>query len=187
MRIPVSQISENGWNRTLSFPVGVLKRVVEAHEPQGGLLRAEVTLKNHRGCIDVIGRLSAELSVACRFCPERAPVQVEAPLQLMAVPVATWRAGQSDSVHKEVRLSSSDLDVSYYEGEELDLTGLLEDELLLAAPDSLGEEGEDGKCLHCRGDVAALLLQKEPGDAFHPFRELAQRIQKEGAKPNAKN
>ncbi len=187
MRIPVSQIPESGWTRTLDIPLGRLKRVVEVHGPQSGMLCAEVTLKNHRGCIDVRGRVAAGLSVACRLCLDRGAVQVEAPLELMAVPVATWRDGRSDRVHKEVRLSAQDLDVSTYEGEELDLLQLLEDELLLAAPDSLGEEGEDGKCLHCRRDVAAVLQPRVQGDAFHPFRDLAERIRKDANKPNAKD
>jgi uncharacterized metal-binding protein YceD (DUF177 family) len=187
MRIPISQISESGWTRTLDIPLGSLRRVVEEHGPQSGKLNAAVTLKNHRGCIDVRGRLTAELTVACRLCLEHGPVQVAAPLELMAVPMATWRAAQSDSVHKEVRLSVRDLDVSYYEGEELDLTQLLEDELLLAAPDSLGEEDEDGKCLHCGRDVAALLAPKEQGLEHHPFRELAQRIGKAAAEPDSKD
>lgn len=187
MRIPISQIPESGWTRTLDIPLGSLRRVVAEHGPQQGSLRAEVSLKNHQGCIDVRGRLKADLNVACRLCLEQGPVQVDAPLELMAVPVATWRAGQSDSVHKEVRLSVQDLDVSYYEGEELDLTQLLEDELLLAAPESLGEEGEDGKCLHCGRDVAALLAPGEQGSEFHPFRELAQRIGKDATKPNPKD
>ncbi len=186
MRIPVSQISEDGWTRKLEIPLGSLSRVVEAHGPQAGTLRADVTLKNHRGCIGMSGRIQADLRLACHLCLDRGPVAVDAALELMVVPTATWRAGPSDSAHPEVQIAAADLDVSFYEGEELDLTQVLEDELLIAAPDSLGEEDEDGRCVHCGREVAAMLKPKHEPDAFHPFRELADRLGKEAAKPDSK-
>lgn len=186
MRIPVSQISEDGWFRTVEIPLGKLSRVVEVHGPQAGTLRASVTLKNHRGCIGVSGQIKADLRLACHLCLDRGPVEVEAALELMVAPTATWSAGPSDNAHPEVQIAAADLDVSFYDGEELDLTQVLEDELLIAAPDSLGEEDEDGRCVHCGREVEALLKPKDEPDAFHPFRELADRLSKDAAKPDSK-
>lgn len=176
MRIPVNQISEDGWKRTLEIPLASLARVIEAHGPQTGALRARVTLKNHRGCIGVRGTIRAEMNMACHVCLDRGPVLVEADLELMVAPEATWAAGHRDHPHEEVRLTAADLDVSFYDGEELDLTQVLEDELLVAAPDSLSEEDEDGRCVVCGRDVETLLGPKEEsGEAqeFHPFHGLA--------------
>jgi uncharacterized metal-binding protein YceD (DUF177 family) len=181
MRIPVEQIPENGWTRTLDIPLASLKRVVETHGPQTGSLRARVVLKNHRGNIDVRGEFSAELSLSCGVCLDEGTVKVAAPLELMVAPQAEWAAGHTDSFHEEVKLSPHDLDVSFYEGEELDLNQLLEDELLIAAPDRLSEEDAAGTCSYCGLDVDTVLRQRQPAAqaedaAFHPFRDLAQRM-----------
>ena len=187
MRIPVDQISEAGWTRELEIPLAGLPRVVEAHGPQTGMLRARVTLKNHRRVIGVRGRLNADLRIACRLCLDEGPVDVEVELELMVAPAATWIAGPHGNAHQEVQIAATDLDVSFYEGDELDLTQVLEDELLIAAPDSLGEEDEEGRCLRCGRDVEALLKPKQEPDAFHPFRELAGRLDKKTAEPEPKD
>ncbi len=179
MRIPVNQISEDGWKRTLEIPLASLTRLVEVHGPQAGTLKAQVTLKNHRGVIGVRGTLEAAISLGCHLCLDTGAVEVEAPLDLMVAPEQSLSPGQTDQAHPEVQLAASDLDVAFYDGEELDLTQILEDELLIATPDSIGEEDEDGKCLRCGRDVDTVLNPEGSADAadtFHPFRELADRI-----------
>jgi uncharacterized metal-binding protein YceD (DUF177 family) len=179
MRIAVNQISEDGWRRTLEIPLASLARVTEAHGPQTGTLHAEVTLKNHRGCIGVRGTIRAEVTMACHVCLDRGPVRVEEPLDLMVAPEAIWAGGRRAQPHQEVKLAAADLDVSFYDGEELDLTQVLEDELLIALPDSLSEEDENGCCVLCERDVDALLRTKVtdsaggPAQEAHPFRALA--------------
>ena len=191
MHIPVSQISEEGWTRTLDIPLASLRRVVETHGPQSGTLRAQVTLKNHKGCVDVRGRLAADLSLACGVCLDVGTVRVEAPLELMVVPQSLWLSPfgssrkRSDGAHREgqheeVRITSTDLDVSFYEGDEIDLNAVLEDELLIAAPDSLSEQDEDGNCTFCGRSVQAVLAERQSArhedTEFHPFREAAERL-----------
>ena len=187
MRIPVSQIPEDGWSRTLDIPLSSLGRVVEQYGPQSGTLHAEVRLKNRRGNIDVSGSLAAPVRVGCRLCGEEGPLEVAAPLELMVVPTSIWLAGAGKKGHAEVQLSAQALDVSFYDGEEIDLRQLLEDELLLATPDSLGEEDEDGRCTHCHRHVAELFPADSEADTFHPFRELAERVKKGAGKPRAKD
>ena len=191
MRIPVDRISETGWSRTLEIPLASLHRVVEAFGPQHGTLRAQVTLKNHRGCVDVRGALVAELQLACGVCLDEGTVRVEAPLELMVEPQALWKSGHKDGPHEEVQLSAADLDVTFYDGDEIDLTALLEEELLIAAPERLSEEDADGNCTRCGRNVDAVLAgqlasQREEG-AFHPFRELAERIAREASGAGAES
>ncbi|MFI5400552.1 MAG: YceD family protein [SAR324 cluster bacterium] len=178
MHIPVSQISEDGWTAALDIPLASLRRVVATHGPQSGTLRAQVTLKNHKGCVDVRGRLVAELSLACGVCLDTGTVRVEAPLELMVAPQALWISGHREGQHEEVRLNSADLDVSFYEGDEIDLNAVLEDELLIAAPDSLEQQDEDGNCSFCGRSVQAILAERqaarEEDMEFHPFREAAE-------------
>ncbi|MFI5400931.1 MAG: YceD family protein [SAR324 cluster bacterium] len=183
MHIPVSQISEDGWTAALEIPLASLKRVVETHGPQNGMLRAQVTLKNHKGCVDVRGHVVAELSLVCGVCLDAGIVRVEAPLELMVAPQALWQSGHREGQHEEVRISAADLDVSFYDGDEIDLTAVLEDELLVAAPESLSEQDEAGNCTTCHRRVEAVLAERQathPEDAeFHPFRDLAERIYRE--------
>jgi len=191
MRIPVDQIAENGWTRTVEFPLQDLKRVVETFGPQTGSLRARVVLKNHQGCIDVRGELVADLKLSCGICLEDGSVRVEVPLEVMVAPQAQWEAGHRAAAHEEVRLSVTDLDVSFYEGDELDLTQVLEDELLIAAPERLSEEDEEGNCSVCHRNVEAVLEERQAtvmsdAAAFHPFREMAGRMKQDLGKLDPK-
>jgi len=185
MRIPVDQISEAGWSRTLDIPLASLPRIVESFGPQQGTLRAQVTLKNHRGCVDVRGSLAADVRMACGVCLDEGTVRVEAPLELMVAPEGLWKLGHKDGPHEEVRLSPADLDVSFYESDEIDLTAVLEEELLIAAPVRLAEEDADGNCTRCRRNVDAMLAERQGAQEleteFNPFRELAERIKREAA------
>lgn len=182
MRIPVESIPEAGWSRTLEIPLASLHRVAESFGPQHGMLRAEVTLKNHRGCVDVRGGLVAELRMACGVCLDEGTVRVEAPLELMVAPQALWKSGHTDGTHEEVQISAADLDVSFYEHDEIDLTAVLEEELLIATPERLAEEDGDGNCTRCRRNVDAVLSEHQAEEAaFHPFRELAERIAREAS------
>ena len=188
MRIPVDQIPESGWTRTLDIPLASLHRVVETHGPQTGTLHVRVVLKNHRGCIDVKGEMTADLKLACGVCLDEGTVKVEAPLELMVAPQADWESSHRARPHEEVKLSATELDVSFYDGEELDLTQLLEDELLIAAPERLSEEDDEGRCTYCGLDMDTVLQERQAVahaelEAFHPFRELAERMKDSG--PNA--
>ena len=161
MRIPVDQISEAGWRRTLEIPLAGLHRVVESFGPQPGMVRAQVTLKNHRGCVDVRGNLVADLRMACGVCLDEGTVQVEVPLELMVAPQGLWASGHKAGPHEEVQISAADLDVSFYEGDEIDLTAVLEEELLIAAPERLAEEDADGNCTRCGRNVDAVLAERQ--------------------------
>jgi uncharacterized metal-binding protein YceD (DUF177 family) len=180
MRIPVRQIPEDGWTRNLELPLASLARVVDTHGPQTGTLRARVTLKNHQRVIAVRGTWEADVRIACRLCLDAGTVRVEAALELMVAPHDVWAAGHRTGAHEEVQLSASDLDTSFYEGEELDLTQVLEDELLIATPDSLDGDADDDMCAHCGRDVEQVLSERQPEaedeESDNPFRELAARI-----------
>jgi uncharacterized metal-binding protein YceD (DUF177 family) len=179
MRIPVSQIPEDGWTREVEINLGRLVRVIDTYGPQSGSMRAWVTLKNRRGIVNVSGRIEATLALDCHLCLDRGTVSISTPLELSVEPRSLWISGRGDGGHQEVRVSTAELDVSFYDGEELDLTELLEDELLIAAPDSYGAEGDDGCCVRCGRNVEEVLGKVNPVDdldAHHPFRELAERL-----------
>jgi uncharacterized metal-binding protein YceD (DUF177 family) len=133
----------------------------------------------------------ADLKLSCGVCLEDGTVRVDVPLEVMVAPQATWESSHKGTPHEEVRLSSTDLDVSFYDGETLDLAQVLEDELLIAAPDRLSEEDDDGRCSACHRSVEEVLEERQStvisdAEAFHPFRELAERLRQESGKVDPK-
>ncbi len=199
MRIHLSRIPASGLRQRLVLPLRSLPRLAqmlpqaEAQLPQaetlaqappqagtqppqaeaalpeemtaaGQRLQALVTLKNRHGLVQVSGELEADVSIACHRCERWAPVHVAGPVELTLLPASMLRPA-----HEEVQLSQADLDVSFYEGEEVDLAAVLEDELLLLCPDSCFEEDDQGRCVRC-GKTEQEVLGAEPRDLVnHPF------------------
>ncbi|HUJ77248.1 MAG TPA: YceD family protein, partial [bacterium] len=112
-------------------------------------------------------------------------------VQVQLAPLASWtgassseQAGAAEAAHpgEERRLAGADLDVSFYEGEEIDLAQELEDELMLASPTTLCEEDDQGRCLRCGKTLEEVFPEQTRGadSAAHPFAALRERVAASG-------
>ncbi len=79
-------------------------------------------------------------------------------------------------MEEETTLSTGDLEVSFFDGEEIDLVQLVEDELLLLVPETVCEEDEDGRCTECGKDLNEMFRPQEADEADHPFAQLKELI-----------
>jgi len=96
----------------------------------------------------VQGEVRTTLRFVCSRCLEGFPYQVETTLSQLLRP-----KGNDPIEAKEVRLAPDDLDCDAYDGEELLLDGIVEEQLLLSLPmRPLCDEDCKGLCPGCGGN-----------------------------------
>jgi uncharacterized protein len=133
-----------------------------------------LTLHIERDGADVVvtGDVRATVSLVCGRCLEAFPVQVRAAVDLRFIP----RPGTADTVE----LGADDLDLDFYDHDQLDLGGLIEAETTLALPmKPLCREDCRGLCPACGGNrnQAPCSCDRRPPDPrMAALRELAARL-----------
>ena len=167
MKIHLSLIPEEGLERSLRLPLAKMERLTLTIGPQTGEAVAELILKNHEGSVEVTGAVRASLLPPCQRCLEPVTLELDENVRVALSPVVDY-----DKAPEDVQLGAGDLEVSFYEGEELDLAAIVEEELLLLIPDLITEEDEDERCLLCGKTMEEIFdLHPEPGPN-HPFAKL---------------
>jgi uncharacterized protein len=119
----------------------------------------------------VRGRLAATMPLTCSRCVEAFPGRVDVELDVRLMP----RPPAADSVE----LGADDLDVDFYDGDELDLGRVVANETTLALPmKPLCRPDCRGLCAVCgvnRNVVACTCAQRPPDPRLAVLRELAAR------------
>jgi uncharacterized protein len=120
----------------------------------------------------VRGRLTATVPQTCGRCLETFPAHLDAALDVRLVPKPTG----ADSVE----LGADDLDVDFYDNDELDVTRVVENEATLALPmKPLCREDCRGLCPACGANrnVAPCTCDPRPPDPrLAALRDLAARL-----------
>jgi uncharacterized protein len=171
MKIHLAQIPEEGLDCDVRIELATLERLREAIGEQHGALRAQVRIKNREGNVEIAGTLDVELQPPCQRCLEPVPLRIAEPVRVALAPSRTYATGPDD-----VQLGQGELELSFYEGEELDLRLILEDELLLLLPEAVAEEDEDGRCTVCGRLVDELFANGQEAGGAHPFAALKRMI-----------
>lgn len=167
MKFHLYQIPEEGVQRTLEVKAASLERLAEAFGPQAGTLTAHLFLRQRGGNVEVKGTLTGKLAIPCHRCLE--PLSFDLDQQLTVTLVPEQRLSEMD---EEISLSQSDLNVTFFDGETIELSAIIEDEALLAVPDTLCGEDDQGNCEVC-GKKFEDLFQPPPEDPErHPMAEL---------------
>jgi len=119
----------------------------------------------------VRGRLAATVPQTCGRCLEVFPVRVDTPVDVRLVP----RPARADSVE----LGADDLDVDFYENDELDLARLIANEATLALPmKPLCREDCRGLCPVCganRNVAPCTCAPRPPDPRLAVLRDLSAR------------
>lgn len=105
----------------------------------------EVSLQYHRSGDDLVffGQLSARPVGHCARCLESFEFSLEHEIAFVLVPAS--EAGEADTESAE-----KDLDLNFYEGDEVDLTPLVREQIILALPTvPLCKEECRGLCPRC--------------------------------------
>ncbi len=122
-----------------------------------------VTMSYYRAGSDLFfeGRLSAHVGAACARCAEEFTTLSERPFRFVLSPKSIGYEAEAD-------LRSEDLEFSLYEGEEVDLSPLIREQILLALPTrALCRDECRGLCPHCganlnRGDCGCRVETLDP-------------------------
>jgi uncharacterized protein len=101
-------------------------------------------LTKHIAQTDVEGLIRAELELECTRCLEKIDKEFEIPFE------AAFVAPENYTQAKEAELNAGDLDVSILEGNELDLSELVREQILLNLPEQVFcREDCKGLCEKC--------------------------------------
>ena len=122
--------------------------------------------------IDVLGRMVATVPQTCGRCLAEYPAEVEAAVDLRFVPRPTAR--------HTTELGADDLDVDFYDSDELNLGALVENETTLALPmKPLCHDDCRGLCPACgsnRNLGACACPARTPDPRLAVLRDLAARL-----------
>ncbi|MBI4082324.1 MAG: DUF177 domain-containing protein [Candidatus Lambdaproteobacteria bacterium] len=169
MKITVSKIPPEGLEQRLRLSSTALPRLAEALDPGGADLDARLRLKRRRDVVQIEGTLAGRLEVPCQWCLVPVGIDVQEPVSLtLAHDRDPARPGH------DVQLNPGDLDVSFYEGDEIDLVQVVEDEALLLVPQAVCEEDARGRCTHCGKRPEELYGSRGDRGEDHPFAQLKQ-------------
>src|SRR4029453_14589040 len=167
MIVRVPDIPTEGLSVT---DVGALGSVYR--DPTWQLERVELRLERDGVEVFVTGELAAAVSQACGRCLEPLPVPVTATPDGRLIP----RPATADSVE----LAPDDLDVDFYDRDEIDVGVLIETETTLALPmKPLCREGCLGLCPVCGGNrnlVQCDCQQRAPDPRLAALKDLAARF-----------
>ncbi len=109
-----------------------------------------VRVEYYRAGLDVFfnGSLSGQVVGTCARCLEDCALELDHPFVFVLTPRSAALGG--------ARLSADDMALSYYEGEEIDLTPLVHEQLILALPTRpLCAAGCRGLCPRCGANLNA--------------------------------
>lgn len=174
MKLNLYQIPDEGMQRKMEIPASSLQRLCEVLGPQKGKVAFDLFVNQRGGNVEVKGTLKTTLQVPCHRCLEPADFEIEEEIAVTLAPESRLSDTEEDAP-----LSAGDLDVSFFDGEQIDLLTLVEDELMLLIPETVCEEDEDGRCVQCGELTEEVLRIAEGEDQSHPFAQLKQFIDKE--------
>lgn len=125
---------------------------------------------------DVEGTIQAELELECTRCLQKIDKKFEIPFS------AAFVTAENYTQAKEAELSAKDLDVSVFEGNEIDLTELVREQILLNLPEQIFcREDCKGLCEKCganRNLINCNCLEKEIDPRWQGLRELKMKNEK---------
>lgn len=95
--------------------------------------RAELTAQLAGTTVHIDGHIEGVFYYRCGRCLEWREIELDRPVQFVLMSQQTWEDSYEEE--EEIVLEESDLDVSYYEGELIDLRPLLREAVLLELPE----------------------------------------------------
>ena len=174
MKIHLSLIPEEGLEKPVRLPLSAMTRLAETIGAQSGEITGFLVLKNREGHIEVTGHLRADLLPPCQRCLAPVPLPLDEEVRLALAPLESY-----DDAPEDARLGAGDLEVGFYDGEELDLARIVEEELLLLIPDLIVEEDENEQCVICGKRMDEIFSVEPDTEDLHPFAKMKEFLTEE--------
>jgi uncharacterized protein len=168
MKLRLNRIAAGDTHHELRWQPGALPRLAEELAAREGVVAASLDLRMDGELVEVTGSLHAELVVPCTRC--LAPTALELNEEFRAVQAPL---GWQDRLGDEVRLEGQELDMDFFEGDAIDLTALVEEQVLLNLPEShVCRDDCRGICAGCGRNLNESACVCEPDRGAHPFAGL---------------
>jgi uncharacterized protein len=168
MKLRLNRIAGGDTHHELRFRPGSLPRLAEQLASEEGTVTASLDLKRVEDMVEITGRFHAELTLPCTRCLAPAPLTLDEEFTALQAPVE-WQIGLGD----EVELGGADLDVDFFEGDEIDLGALVEEQVLLNLPQALYcREDCKGICAGCGRNLNESECTCAAEREDHPFAAL---------------
>ena len=172
MLVNIHQIKQDG----LDFEIDRPGFVVEEADTSLALrqVRARFHLEWEDGQIHISGDVSAILTIHCSRCSKEVSLPVRESFDFMAIPAMDLKFPETQE------LSSDELEVTFLEGEEIDLEEIIRENIYLSIPiRPLCSESCQGLCPECgkdlnEGDCGCLKGRFEP--RFQPLEILRRKM-----------
>ena len=151
MVIRVEDIPEQGKQESFLEDEGPLNERLGGETTNSGLhfagpVQVRVNLSRSGRLILVKSRVEARIKCICARCLEPFASALRSEIQVSLKPKPDPRLATPE----EVELSREDLETDFYEGEEVDLSPLIQDQVLLTLPPKvICREDCRGLCQHC--------------------------------------
>ena len=125
-----------------------------AEDPEAGSATADLNLYTEGGNVFARGKLRGWLAAACSRCVASVKVPVDESISVTFMPRHQLPDEATGPADEGADLTEDDLDVFPYDGEEIDLTALLREQLVLALPFApLCTDDCKGLCPVCGTDL----------------------------------
>ncbi len=142
--IQVSLLSESkAWIQEGELQTNEMPRLVDILVADGSFLQYRINLERNKKEVTCSGNLEGTLSIACDRCGQPLKLDVNEEFTFKMVPETNLESQNG----KEVLLEDEDLDIDFYQDDQIDWLGILEDQAILSLPiRNLCEEQGQSAC-----------------------------------------
>ena len=142
--IQVSVLSESkAWIQEGELQINEMPRLVDILVADGSFLQYRINLERNKKEVTCSGNLEGTLSIACDRCGQPLKLDVNEEFTFKMVPETNLESQNG----KEVLLEDEDLDIDFYQDDQIDWLGILEDQVILTLPiRNLCEEQGQSAC-----------------------------------------
>ena len=142
--IQVSVLSESkAWIQEGELQTNEMPRLIDILVADGSFLQYRINLERNKKEVTCSGNLEGTLSIACDRCGQPLKLDVNEEFTFKMVPETNLESQNG----KEVLLEDEDLDIDFYQDDQIDWLGILEDQAILSLPiRNLCEEQGQSAC-----------------------------------------
>ncbi len=166
MLVNIHQITEDGLDFEIERPGFVVEEGKESLPLSQ--VRADFHLEWEDGQIHISGGVSAVMVVHCSRCSKEFSLPVRESFDFRAIPPLDLKFPETQE------LSSDELEITFLEGEEIDLEQIMRENIYLAIPlRPLCSESCRGLCPHCGANLNRATCVCKTDNVNSPFALLA--------------
>ncbi len=154
MKILVSRIPKKGIQQILNEKEGWVRELVvqatQGRYPKDDPITGNLSISETMDNVTVKGEIHFSMNVFCDRCLKEYSFPIDCVFDRLLTPLFESKRQRAIEASMDVEVTEEDLGFSYYEGEEIDITAILREQIILTQPMGyLCRESCNGLCPHC--------------------------------------